>query len=107
MLARSRDIFSGFDQFGMLAISIAVTVAAAIVACVIVWGVCRIYKIGLIHRERQAMIDRGMNPGPFIEDAREYKKMQEAAKGEETPDGEEDMGVPHPHGADDAPVPGR
>ena len=92
MLAFVWSAFRGLDPFG-LAAAIVATIAVAVVACTMVYAACHMYKMHLIHRERMKMIERGMDPGPFVEDAEEYEKVQEATKGKEGPDEGEDVEV--------------
>jgi len=81
MLASGWSVFRGLDPFGLAAVIVA-TIAAAIVAGGMIYAACWMYKIYLIHRERVKMIERGMDPGPFVEDAEEYRMVQEAREGE-------------------------
>jgi len=84
MLASGWSVFRGLDPFGLAAVIVA-TIAAAIVAGGMIYAACWMYKIYLIHRERVKMIERGMDPGPFVEDAEEYRMVQEAREGEGGP----------------------
>ena len=42
-------------------------VAVGVIAFLVIQGVVRIYKITLLHRERMTMIEKGIDPGPLIE----------------------------------------
>ena len=48
-----------------------------VVAWLLVHGTVRVYKIHLMHCERMAMIERGMNPGPFVEKAHDVDEEDE------------------------------
>ena len=96
MLASIGSFLSELGPFGLAAVIIA-TIAAAGVACTLFVVLGSMYKIHLIHRERMVMIDRGMDPGPIIEDADEYKKYLEARQAEQARAEAEDAEAPqHP-----------
>jgi hypothetical protein len=103
MLAFGWSVFRGLDPFGLAAVIVA-TIAAALVAGGMIYAACWMYKIYLIHRERVKMIDRGMDPGPFVEDAEEYRKVLEAREGEGRPGEREDAEAAPPA---TAPAPAR
>jgi hypothetical protein len=56
-------------------------IAVVIVAFLVIQGVVRIYKITLLHRERMTMIQKGIDPGPLIENLEDL--LEEDAEDEQ------------------------
>jgi hypothetical protein len=54
--------------------------ATVAIAGMVVYAVIRMYKIHLIHQERMAMIDKGMDPGPFVEGTEEAEDEEGAER---------------------------
>ena len=56
-------------------------IAVVIIAFLVIQGIVRIYKITLLHRERMTMIEKGIDPGPLIENLTDL--LEEDADGEQ------------------------
>jgi len=48
------------------------------IATIVINGISRIYKIRAIHQERMIMIEKGMDPGPFVERSKESQEADAA-----------------------------
>ena len=70
---------TSMNVFAWMASIIALGAIIAVVALV-VNGIVRIYKIRLIHHERMAMVEKGMDPGPFDEGREEAPEDAAAAE---------------------------
>jgi len=66
-----------------------VWIGITVIALFLIYSTVRAYKITVIHRERMAMIERGIDPGAFVEDGTELlHDEEEEDKEEEEPDKE-------------------
>lgn len=77
-----RDL-GNMNEFAWIVAMMAVGAIIAI-AAIVMNGIGRIYKIRVIHHERMVMIEKGMDPGPFVEGSKESQEEDAAADAEAT-----------------------